>query len=42
MKEAYTTQMDAARKKKFTPQMAQVIENESISRQDLLDRVAHL
>ncbi|MCP4717828.1 MAG: phosphomethylpyrimidine synthase ThiC [Desulfobacteraceae bacterium] len=40
MSDAYTTQMDAARKKIFTPQMEQVLENESISRQDLLDGVA--
>ena len=40
MSKAYTTQMDAARKKIFTPQMEQVLENESISRQDLLDGVA--
>jgi len=40
MSDAYTTQMDAARKKIITPQMEQVLENESISRQDLLDKVA--
>ncbi len=40
MKREYTTQMDAARKGIFTPQMAQVLENESISRSQLMDRVA--
>ncbi|MBU0969509.1 MAG: phosphomethylpyrimidine synthase ThiC, partial [Proteobacteria bacterium] len=40
MSDAYTTQMDAARKKIVTPQMAQVLENEAISREDLLDKVA--
>ncbi len=40
MSDAYTTQMDAARKKIVTPQMEQVLEAESISRQDLLDKVA--
>ncbi len=40
MSDAYTTQMDAARKKIITPQMEQVLEAEAISRQDLLDKVA--
>ncbi len=40
MSEAYTTQMDAARKGIFTSQMEQVLENESISRQNLLEGVA--
>ena len=40
MSDAYTTQMDAARKKIVTPQMEQVLEAEAISRQDLLDKVA--
>jgi phosphomethylpyrimidine synthase len=40
MSEAYTTQMDAARKGIITPQMEQVLEAEAISRQDLLDKVA--
>lgn len=40
MKRAYTTQMDAARKGIFTPQMEQVLENESISRQDLMESLA--
>ncbi|MCP3942573.1 MAG: phosphomethylpyrimidine synthase ThiC [Desulfobacteraceae bacterium] len=40
MNDTYTTQMDAARKGIFTPQMEQVLENESICRQDLLKAVA--
>ena len=40
MTETYTTQMDAARKGIVTPQMEQVLENESISREDLVARVA--
>ena len=40
MSDAYTTQMDAARKRIVTPQMEQVLEAEAISRQDLLDTVA--
>ncbi|MCG8567182.1 MAG: phosphomethylpyrimidine synthase ThiC [Desulfobacterales bacterium] len=37
----YSTQMDAARKGIFTPQMEAVLASEPISREDLLDRVAH-
>ncbi|MBU3952835.1 MAG: phosphomethylpyrimidine synthase ThiC [Proteobacteria bacterium] len=40
MHNPYTTQMDAAGKGIFTSQMEQVLENESISRQALLDGVA--
>ncbi len=40
MTEAYTTQMDAARKGILTPQMEQVLEAESISKEDLMARVA--
>ncbi len=40
MKQTYTTQMDAARKGIFTPQMAQVLENEVISKEALLEKVA--
>ncbi|MBU0971547.1 MAG: phosphomethylpyrimidine synthase ThiC [Proteobacteria bacterium] len=40
MHNPYTTQMDAAGKGIFTPQMEQVLENESISRQALLEGVA--
>lgn len=40
MSQAYTTQMDAAKKGIFTPQMEQVLEDEPISKQDLMDRVA--
>ncbi|MFH2091329.1 MAG: phosphomethylpyrimidine synthase ThiC [Pseudomonadota bacterium] len=40
MKRAYTTQMDAARKGILTPQMEQVLENESISQSDLMERMA--
>lgn len=40
MKTAYTTQMDAARKGIFTPQMAQVLENEVISREELMDKIS--
>ncbi len=36
----YTTQMDAARKGILTPQMAQVLGAETISEQDLMERVA--
>ncbi|MCL1832370.1 MAG: phosphomethylpyrimidine synthase ThiC [Oscillospiraceae bacterium] len=36
----YTTQMDAARKGILTPQMEQVLQNESISRNELLERIA--
>jgi phosphomethylpyrimidine synthase len=36
----YTTQMDAARKGILTPQMAQVLEDEPISKEDLMARVA--
>ncbi|WP_022665427.1 phosphomethylpyrimidine synthase ThiC [Desulfospira joergensenii] len=40
MNQLYTTQMDAAGKGILTPQMEQVLENESISRQDLMEGVA--
>ncbi len=40
MKKSYTTQMDAARKGIFTPQMEQVLEKETISRDELLEKVA--
>jgi len=40
MTRAYTTQMDAARKGILTPQMEQVLAAESISQQDLMERVA--
>jgi phosphomethylpyrimidine synthase len=40
MTETYTTQMDAARKGILTPQMEQVLEAESISKEDLMARVA--
>ncbi len=40
MTETYTTQMDAARKGILTPQMEQVLEAESISKEDLMFRVA--
>ncbi len=40
MKRAYTTQMDAARKGIVTPQMEQVLAAESISRADLIYRMA--
>lgn len=40
MKEMYTTQMDAARKGILTSQMAQVLANESISKSDLMERLA--
>ncbi len=36
----YTTQMDAALKGIFTPQMAQVLEKEAISRQELMEHTA--
>jgi len=40
MSNTYTTQIDAARKGILTPQMEQVLENETISKKDLLDKVA--
>ncbi|WP_417911909.1 phosphomethylpyrimidine synthase ThiC [Candidatus Electronema sp. TJ] len=40
MTQAYTTQMDAARKGIITPQMREVLANEIISEQLLLERVA--
>ncbi|MFA5906591.1 MAG: phosphomethylpyrimidine synthase ThiC, partial [Desulfobacula sp.] len=40
MKQSYTTQIDAARKGIVTPQVEQVLENESISRQDLMEGLA--
>ena len=40
MKNLYTTQMDAAKKGIFTPEMKQVLENESISKQDLMENMA--
>ena len=40
MKRSYTTQMDAARKKILTPQMEQVLENESISQSDLMEKLS--
>lgn len=40
MTESYTTQMDAARKGIFTPQMAQVLEDENISKEDLMAGIA--
>ncbi len=40
MKNLYTTQMDAAKKNIFTPEMKQVLENESISKQDLMENMA--
>ena len=40
MKISYTTQMDAARKGILTPQMEQVLENESISQQRLMEKLA--
>ncbi|MFH2093257.1 MAG: phosphomethylpyrimidine synthase ThiC [Pseudomonadota bacterium] len=40
MKRAYTTQMDAARKGILTPQMEQVLEKESISQSELMERMA--
>ncbi|EMS77457.1 phosphomethylpyrimidine synthase ThiC [Desulfotignum phosphitoxidans] len=40
MHRTYTTQIDAARKGIFTPQMEQVLAEETISRQDLMERVA--
>jgi phosphomethylpyrimidine synthase len=40
MTQAYTTQMDAARKGIITPQMREVLANEVISEQLLLERVA--
>ncbi len=40
MKQSYTTQMDAAKKGIFTPQMEQVLKDESISKEDLMDRLA--
>lgn len=40
MKRSYTTQMDAARKGILTPQMEQVLENEPISKTDLMEKTA--
>ncbi len=40
MSQAYTTQMDAARKGIVTPQMEQVLANEPISKEDLMDGLA--
>ena len=40
MKNLYTTQMDAAKKGIFTSEMKQVLENESISRKDLMENMA--
>lgn len=40
MNQTYTTQMDAARKGILTPQMEEILENESISRQDLMEGLA--
>lgn len=40
MKRSYTTQMDAARKGILTPQMEQVLENESISQGDLMKKLS--
>ena len=40
MKRSYTTQMDAARKGILTPQMEQVLENESISQGDLMEKLS--
>jgi len=40
MKKDYTTQMDAARKSIFTPQMEQVLANESISKAELMEKMA--
>jgi phosphomethylpyrimidine synthase len=40
MKQSHTTQMDAAKKGILTPQMEKVLENESISRQDLIEGLA--
>lgn len=41
MTKTYTTQMDAARKGILTPQMEQVLEVESIAKEDLLARLAN-
>ncbi len=40
MKKLYTTQMDAAKKGIFTSEMKQILENESISKEDLMDGLA--
>ena len=40
MSQSYTTQMDAARKGILTPQMEQVLANESISKEELMDGLA--
>jgi len=40
MKKSYTTQMDAARKGILTPQIKEVLESESISQQDLMEKLA--
>ena len=40
MKRAYTTQMDAAKKGIITPQMEQVLAQESISQVELMDKMA--
>ena len=40
MSRVYTTQIDAARKGILTPQMEQVLENETILKDDLIERVA--
>ncbi|MCI5223059.1 MAG: thiamine biosynthesis protein ThiC, partial [Candidatus Electrothrix sp. AR4] len=36
----YTTQMDAACKGIVTPQMAEVLQNEAISKQDLMEKMS--
>jgi len=40
MKRSYTTQMDAARKGILTPHMEQVLENEAISQDELMEKLA--
>ncbi|NOX34616.1 MAG: phosphomethylpyrimidine synthase ThiC [Deltaproteobacteria bacterium] len=40
MKQAYTTQMDAARKGILTPRMKEVLENETISQECLMEKLA--
>ncbi len=40
MKKQYTTQMDAAKKNILTPEMKHVLKNESISKQDLMEKMA--
>ncbi len=37
MSQSYTTQMDAARKGILTPQMEQVLADESISKEELME-----